>query len=95
MKRNLSQKILGDHLVEGELSPGSEIGVRIDHTLLQDATGTLAMLEFETLGLDAVKTELAVQYVDHNILHTDFKNADDHKFLQTACARYGIHFSGA
>jgi aconitate hydratase len=94
MKRNLTQKILGDHLVEGELSPDAEIGLRIDHTLLQDATGTLAMLEFEALGLGAVKT-LAVQYVDHNILHTDFKNADDHRFLQTACARYGIHFSGA
>ncbi len=95
MKKNLTQKILSDHLVEGELSPGAEIGLRIDHTLLQDATGTLAMLEFEALGLPAVKTELAVQYVDHNILHTDFKNADDHRFLQTACARYGIHFSGA
>ncbi len=95
MKRNLTQKILSDHLVEGQLSPGREIGLRIDHTLLQDATGTLAMLEFEALGLPAVKTELAVQYVDHNILHTDFKNADDHKFLQTACGRYGMHFSGA
>ena len=95
MKKNLTQKILSDHLVEGELIPGTEIGIRIDHTLLQDATGTLAMLEFEALGLPSVKTELAAQYVDHNILHTDFKNADDHKFLQTACARYGIHFSGA
>ncbi len=95
MKQNLTQKILSDHLAEGQLSPGREIGLRIDHTLLQDATGTLAMLEFEALGLPAVKTALAVQYVDHNILHTDFKNADDHKFLQTACSRYGIHFSGA
>ncbi len=95
MKKNLTQKILSDHLVEGELSPDAEIGLRIDHTLLQDATGTLAMLEFEALGLPAVKTELAAQYVDHNILHTDFKNADDHRFLQTACARYGILFSGA
>jgi aconitate hydratase len=95
MKKNLTLKILSDHLVEGELVPGAEIGLRIDHTLLQDATGTLAMLEFEALGLPAVKVPLAAQYVDHNILHTDFKNADDHKFLQTACARYGIHFSGA
>ena len=95
MKRNLTRKILGDHLVEGELVPGTEIGIRIDHALLQDATGTLAMLEFEALGLPAARTELAVQYVDHNILHTDFKNADDHKFLQTAAARYGIYFSGA
>ena len=93
MKKNLTQKILGDHLVEGELVPGREIGIRIDHTLLQDATGTLAMLEFEALGLDRVKVELAAQYVDHNLLQTDNKNADDHKFLQTACARYGIHFS--
>jgi aconitate hydratase len=95
MKKNLTQKILSDHLVEGQLIPGAEIGLRIDHTLLQDATGTLAMLEFESLGLDRIETELAVQYVDHNILATDFKNADDHKFLQSACARYGIHFSGA
>jgi aconitate hydratase len=95
MKKTLTQKILSDHLVEGELSPGTEIGLRIDHTLLQDATGTLAVLEFEALGLTSVRTELAAQYVDHNLLHTDFKNADDHKFLQTACARYGIHFSGA
>ena len=90
---NLTQKILSAHLVEGELVPGHEIGLKIDHTLLQDATGTLAMLEFEALGLSAVKAELAAQYVDHNILHTDFKNADDHRFLQTACARYGVHFS--
>jgi len=94
-KKNLTQKILSDHLVEGELIPGQEIGLRIDQTLLQDATGTLAMLEFEALGLPSVKVPLAVQYVDHNILHTDFKNADDHRFLQTACARYGVHFSGA
>jgi aconitate hydratase len=93
MKENLTHKILGAHLMEGELVPGKEIGIRIDHTLLQDATGTLAMLEFEALGLDRVKVELAAQYVDHNLLQTDNKNADDHKFLQTAAARYGIHFS--
>lgn len=95
MKKNITQKILQDHLIEGELIAGREIGIRIDHTLLQDATGTLAMLEFEALGLNTAKAALAVQYVDHNILHTDFKNADDHKYLQTACARYGIHYSGA
>jgi len=93
MKKNLAHKILQAHLVEGELVPGREIAIRIDHTLLQDATGTLAMLEFEALGLDRVKAELAAQYVDHNLLQTDNKNADDHKFLQTAAARYGIHFS--
>jgi aconitate hydratase len=93
MAKNLTQKILEAHLAEGKLIPGGEIGIRIDHTLLQDATGTLAMLEFESLGMDAVKVELAAQYVDHNILQADNKNADDHVFLQTACARYGIHFS--
>jgi aconitate hydratase len=93
MKENLTHKILKAHLVEGELVPGKEIGIRIDHTLLQDATGTVAMLEFEALGLDRVRSELSAQYVDHNLLQTDNKNADDHKFLQTAAARYGIHFS--
>ncbi len=93
MKKNLTYKILEAHLVGGRLTPGSEIAIRIDHTLLQDATGTVAMLEFEALGLDRVKAELSAQYVDHNLLQTDNKNADDHKFLQTAAARYGIHFS--
>jgi len=93
MKRNLTHKIFDAHLVEGELIPGRDIAIRIDHTLLQDATGTLAMLEFEALGLERVNVELAAQYVDHNLLQTDNKNADDHKFLQTAAARYGIHFS--
>lgn len=95
MARNLTHKILEAHLVEGRLVPGEEIALKIDHVLLQDATGTMAMLEFEALGLDAVKAELAVQYVDHNILQTDHKNADDHRYLQTACARYGIYFSPA
>jgi aconitate hydratase len=93
MKKNLTHKILEAHLVEGQLLPGREIGIRIDHTLLQDATGTVAMLEFESLGIDRVRTELSAQYVDHNLLQTDNKNADDHKFLQTAAARYGLHFS--
>jgi aconitate hydratase len=93
MPKNLTHKILEAHLVEGKLIPGEEIAIKIDHTLLQDATGTMAMLEFESLGIDSVKADLAVQYVDHNLLQTDSKNADDHAFLQTACARYGIHFS--
>ncbi|MBW1996935.1 MAG: aconitate hydratase [Deltaproteobacteria bacterium] len=93
MPENLTHKILESHLLEGNLIPGEEIGIRIDHTLLQDATGTVAMLEFESLGLDTVKVELAAQYVDHNILQTDYKNADDHIYLQTASARYGIYFS--
>jgi len=93
MGRNLTQKILEAHLVEGELIPGEEIAIKIDHTLLQDATGTVAMMEFEALGLDSVRVELASQYVDHNIMQKDSKNADDHKYLQTVCSRYGIHFS--
>ena len=93
MAKNLTHKILQAHLIEGRLIPGEEIAIKIDHTLLQDATGTMAMLEFESLGIDSVKVELAAQYVDHNLLQTDNRNADDHIFLQTACARYGIHFS--
>jgi len=93
MPKNLTHKILQAHLVEGQLGPGQEIAIRIDHTLLQDATGTMAMLEFEALGMETVGAELAAQYVDHNILQTDNKNADDHKYLQTACARYGIRYS--
>jgi aconitate hydratase len=93
MVKNLTHKILEAHLAAGRLVPGEEIAIKIDHTLLQDATGTMAMLEFEALGLDRVKVDLAAQYVDHNLLQTDNKNADDHRFLQTSCARYGIHFS--
>ncbi len=95
MAKNLTHKILEAHLVEGELVAGKEIGIRIDQILLQDATGTMAMLEFEALGMDSIKAELAVQYVDHNIIQTDNKNADDHMYLQSASARYGIHFSPA
>jgi aconitate hydratase len=93
MGKNLTHKILETHLLEGRLIPGEEIGIKIDHTLLQDATGTMAMLEFEALGLDGVRVEVAAQYVDHNLLQTDNKNADDHRYLQSACARFGIHFS--
>jgi len=93
MAKNLTHKIIEEHLVEGELVLGGEIAVKIDHTLLQDATGTMAMLEFESLGIESVNVELATQYVDHNILQADSKNADDHRYLQTACAHYGIHFS--
>ena len=93
MKKNLTRKILESHLVDGSLIPGEEISIKIDHTLLQDATGTMAMLEFEALGLARIEAELSAQYVDHNLLQTDHKNADDHRYLQTASARYGIHFS--
>ncbi len=95
MAKNLTQKIIEAHLTHGRLAAGEEIAIRIDHVLLQDATGTMVMLEFETLGIHRVKAELAVQYVDHNILQTDYKNADDHKFLQSAAAKYGLHFSPA
>jgi len=93
MKRPLARKILESHMVSGKWELGSEIGIRIDQTLTQDATGTLAYLEFEALGMDEVKTELSVSYVDHNLLQTDFKNADDHRFLQTIAQRYGIYLS--
>ncbi len=93
MGKNLTHKILEAHLVKGKLIPGEEIGITIDQTLLQDATGTMAMLEFETFGIESVKTQCSVQYVDHNILQNDFKNADDHRYLQTASMKYGIHFS--
>ena len=93
MAKNLTQKIITPHLASGEMVPGQEIALKIDHTLLQDATGTMAMLEFEALGIDSVEVDLAAQYVDHNLLQTDFKNADDHKFLRTACAHYGVHYS--
>src|SRR5512136_2837196 len=93
MGKNLATKILEAHLVEGELVPGREIAIRIDHTLLQDATGTMAMLEFMAMGIDRVKVELAAQYIDHNLLQTDNRNADDHVFLMTAGERHGIHVS--
>ena len=93
MGLTLAHKILEAHLVSGKLIPGEEIAIKIDQTLTQDATGTMAYLEFETIGLDRVKTELSVSYVDHNILQTDFKNADDHRFLQSIAKRYGIWFS--
>lgn len=93
MAKNLTTKILEAHLVEGALIPGQEISIRIDHTLLQDATGTMAMLEFIAMGLPRVKVDLAAQYIDHNLLQTDFKNADDHAFLTSAAQRFGVHLS--
>ncbi len=91
--KTLSQKILERHLVKGKLVPGEEVGIRIDHTLTQDATGTMVYLEFEKMGIERVKTELSVSYVDHNLLQTDFRNMDDHLFLQTLAAKYGVFFS--
>ncbi len=93
MGQNVAQKLIGSHLVTGEMSPGSEVSIRIDHTLTQDATGTMVMLELEAMGLDTVKTDLSAQYVDHNLLQTDERNADDHLFLHSACRRFGIWYS--
>ncbi|VAX25177.1 Aconitate hydratase, partial [hydrothermal vent metagenome] len=93
MGLNVTQKILENHLVEGELVAGEKITVKIDQTLTQDATGTMAHLEFEALGVERVKTKLSVSYIDHNTLQTDFKNADDHRYLQSVAAKYGITFS--
>jgi len=93
MPRNLVQKILEEHLVEGRLVTGEEVGVRIDQTLTQDATGTMAYLQFEAMGIPRVKTKLSVSYIDHNMLQTGFENADDHRFLQSIAAKYGIFFS--
>jgi aconitate hydratase len=93
MAENLVTKILKDHVVGGSLEPGEEVGLRIDQTLLQDATGTMACLQFERMGVDRVQVPLAVQYVDHNIIQLDFKNPDDHRFLQAFAARYGMYYS--
>lgn len=93
MARSVTRKLIEDHLVSGEMTPGSEIGLRIDQTLTQDATGTLVMLELEAMELDRVRTELSAQYVDHNLLQTDERNADDHLFLYSACRRFGIWYS--
>ena len=93
--KTIAQKIIEKHLLSGTMIPGSEIALRIDQTLTQDATGTMAYLEFETMGLEQVKTELSVAYVDHNTLQCGFENADDHRFLQTAAAKFGVRFSRA
>jgi aconitate hydratase len=93
MALGVAQKVLKAHLVHGELRPGEEIAISIDQTLTQDATGTMAYLQFEAMGLPRVRTKLSVSYVDHNTLQTGFENADDHLFLQTVAAKYGIYFS--
>ncbi len=93
MSKTIAQKIISSHLLSGDMTPGSEIGLRIDQTLTQDATGTMAYLEFETMGLPCVKTEFSIAYVDHNTLQCGFENADDHRYLQSVAAKYGVHFS--
>lgn len=93
MGETLAQKIIRAHLLHGNMTPGSEIALRIDQTLTQDATGTMAYLEFETMGIPRVKTELSVAYVDHNTLQSGFENADDHRYLQTVAKKHGVWFS--
>ncbi|WP_193078371.1 aconitate hydratase [Brevibacterium aurantiacum] len=95
MAENVAQKLIGSHLESGTMTPGNEIGVRIDQTLTQDATGTLVALELEALGLDRIRTDTSVQYVDHNLLQTDEKNPEDHMFLRSAAQRFGLWFSPA
>lgn len=93
MGMTIAQKIIAKHLVSGEMIPGREIALRIDQTLTQDATGTMAYLEFETMGIDRVRTELSVAYIDHNTLQCGFENADDHRYIQTVAKKHGIRFS--
>ncbi len=93
MGLTLCEKIIKNHLVDGEYAPGNEVGIRIDQTLTQDATGTMAYLELEAMDIDRVKTELSVAYIDHNTLQTGFENADDHKFIQTVCKKRGVRYS--
>ena len=93
MGYTIAQKIIKNHLLSGEMVTGTDIGLRIDQTLTQDATGTMAYLEFEAMGVPRVKTEKSVAYIDHNTLQTGFENADDHRFIQTVCKKHGIYFS--
>jgi len=93
MGMNVVQKILSEHLVSGNLTPEAEIALRIDQTLTQDATGTMAYLQFEAMGIPRIKTKLSVSYVDHNMLQTGFENADDHRYLQSVARKVGVHFS--
>src|SRR2546426_3795347 len=94
MGETLTHKLIRSHLADGSMNPGDEVAINMDQALLQDATGTLAWLEFEQMGQDAVTIRQATQYVDHNILQTGYENADDHRFLRSVCQRYGAIFSG-
>lgn len=93
MKLNVAQKLIKEHLVSGEMKPGTEIGLKIDQTLTQDATGTMVMLELEAMGVDRAKTEASAQYVDHNLIQSDHRNPDDHLFLRSAAKKFGLYFS--
>ena len=93
MTENLTRRLIREHLVSGDMKAGQEIALKIDQTLTQDATGTMAYLEFESIGIPRVKTELSVSYIDHNCVQIGYRNADDHVFLQTLAAKYGIYLS--
>jgi len=93
LDKNLTEKIISSHLIEGQMVPGDQIGLSIDHTLTQDSTGTLAYLEFEAMGVPQVQTKLSLSFVDHNMLQNDYRNADDHKYLKEIAEKYGIIFS--
>ena len=95
MRGTLTEKILSRHLLEGQLRAGEEIGIRIDQTLTQDATGTMAALQFEALGVARARTELSVSYIDHNTMQIGYENADDHRYLRSFASRYGVWFSPA
>ncbi|MBO4354096.1 MAG: aconitate hydratase, partial [Clostridia bacterium] len=93
MGYTISQKIIKSHLLSGDMTAGSEIGLKIDRTLTQDATGTMAYLQFEAIGTERVKTDLSVAYIDHNMLQSGFENADDHRYIQSVAKKHGIYFS--
>src|SRR5947209_7665066 len=93
MPQSLTHQILNEHLEDGELKPGSPISIRMDQALLQDATGTMALMQFEELGVSRIQVERAVQYVDHNVVQLDYKNPDDHRMLQALARKYGLHYS--
>ena len=93
MGKTIAQKIIEAHLVSGTMEPGTDIGLHIDQTLTQDATGTMAYLEFEAMGVPRVKTERSVAYIDHNTLQSGFENADDHRYIQSVAKKHGIYFS--
>lgn len=89
----LTEKIIKNHIIDGEMIKGTEIGLRIDQTLTQDATGTMAYLQFEAMGIDRVKTERSLAYIDHNTLQSGFENADDHRYIGSVAKKHGIYFS--